>query len=290
MTRISSKVPPVCLDRLEARVLLSGVSVSGGTLTIEGTPGDDTVVLRLSNYLPNPVVLGQWTVNFNGQLTYFDRSLIQRVQVSLGDGNDSFRYGDPDDNGELTTISGGNGNDTIMGSYRTDVIDGGAGNDVIDGWSGDDTIRGGPGSDTLTISQGVPKNLAEIFGGPGNDTISARLHVIIHGGFGSDLIHTAGSAAYGDAGNDTLVGDYGNDLLYGGAGNDSISGGGGGQDTLYGETGQDTLIGGAGGASLLMGGASRDLLISQPGATDTLRGGAGKDTLLGQAGEDVMVQ
>lgn len=289
MTRISSDASPVCVDRLEARVLLSGASVSGGTLTIDGTSGDDTVVLRLSNYLPDPIALGQWTVNFNGQVTYFARGLIQRVQVSLGDGNDSFRYGDPDDNGELTTISGGNGNDTIMGSYRTDVIDGGTGNDVIDGWAGDDTLSGGAGRDTLTISQGVPQNLAQIFGRGGNDTISARLHVIIHGGAGNDLIHTAGSTAYAGAGDDTIVGDYGNDLIYGGEGNDSISGGGGGNDTLYGQSGRDILVGGAG-ASLLQGGTGRDLLISQPQTTDTLRGGAGNDTLLGQAGEDVMVQ
>jgi Ca2+-binding RTX toxin-like protein len=288
MTQNPSPSLPACIDRLESRLLLAGVSLSDGTLLIDGSNRDDTVLMRLDIYFPDLQPHGDWVVVLNGQRTVWTRGLVDRVVVSLGNGNDSFRYGDPDDNGELTTVYGGNGNDTIMGSYRTDVIYGGNGNDVIEGWAGDDTIHGGNGRDTIAMSQGTPKVLGYIFGDGGDDTITARRRVIIYGGAGNDLIHTSGSTVYGGAGNDTIIGDYSDDLIYGGPGNDSISGVGG-HDTLFGQAGRDTLVGGFG-SSQLLGGPGRDLLTSRPGVPDTLNGGPSHDTLLGQPGEDVLIQ
>jgi Ca2+-binding RTX toxin-like protein len=54
----------------------------------------------------------------------------------------------------LTTLLGGDGNDTILGNDSADLIDGGAGDDSINGGGGDDTILPGTGNDTIDAGEG----------------------------------------------------------------------------------------------------------------------------------------
>jgi VCBS repeat-containing protein len=115
------------------------------------------------------------------------------------------------------TINGSNGDDWINGLGGNDILNGGNGNDVIDGGTGNDTIDGGNGNDTIA-------------GGDGNDTIL--------GGNGNDIVD-------GGDGNDTINGGNGNDIVLGGAGNDNLTGDNG-DDDFTGGSGDDTIDGGNG--------------------------------------------
>jgi VCBS repeat-containing protein len=123
-------------------------------------------------------------------------------------GNDTINGSNGDD-----TINGLGGSDTINGGNGSDTIDGGGGDDVIDGGNSNDTIQGGTGNDTIN-------------GGNGNDVIDGGAdNDNIDGGNGNDTI-------FGNAGNDNLLGDNGDDSFTGGAGDDIIDGGNG-FDTAY---------------------------------------------------------
>jgi VCBS repeat-containing protein len=76
----------------------------------------------------------------------------------------------------VTTITGGNGNDTITGGTSQDNINGGNGQDTIRGGSGDDIIHGGNGGDILDGEGGND----QLFGDNGDDRLI--------GGDGDDLI------------------------------------------------------------------------------------------------------
>ena len=124
--------------------------------------------------------------------------------------------------GDLRTLSIGNGDDFIAGNSGDNTIFGNGGSDNLQGRGGDDSLFSGSGDDLL-------------FGGEGNDIL------------------------FGEAGNDTLFGEAGDDLLRGGAGNDVLFGGAGadifvlasgeGVDSILDFESRD-LIGLAGGLSL----------------------------------------
>jgi Ca2+-binding RTX toxin-like protein len=105
------------------------------------------------------------------------------------------------------------------------------------------------------------------------DELLGRVNEIrFFGNGGNDLFTndtSVRSAAFGQAGRDTLVGGSGRDLLNGGSEADVLRGRGG-DDILVGGSGNDSLVGGVG----------RDLLIGGLGS-DTLSGGSGEDILIG---------
>jgi VCBS repeat-containing protein len=76
----------------------------------------------------------------------------------------------------VTTIYGGNGNDSITGSSTQDALNGGNGQDTIHGGDGDDIIHGGNGGDILDGEAGND----ELYGDNGDDRLI--------GGDGDDLI------------------------------------------------------------------------------------------------------
>src|SRR5207248_7265334 len=104
---------------------------------------------------------------------------------------------------------------------------------------------------------------------------------------------TAGSAAGGDAGGDTLFGitnlvgsQYGDTLA--GDGSDNLLVGGGGDDALRSGGGNDTLVGGRG-ADVLDGGAGTDTAVysgSSTGVTVNLATGADSG---GEAAGDTLI-
>jgi Ca2+-binding RTX toxin-like protein len=217
------------IERLEDRTVPTGItgSVQNGILTITGTAGDDTIIVRSFNKTvtvdgttieaeAGRVVInagaGNDVIRLDSQ--NFARSVALRAPatVNCGDGNDLVHGTNVGD-----IVLGQNGNDSLFGGSGRDYFNGGDGLDVIDGGGGDDLLSGGLGNDSVT-------------GGIGNDTM--------YGDAGSDTID-------GGAGNDNVSGDAGADSIVGGLGNDTINGGADG-DYLEGSGGDDRLLGSAG--------------------------------------------
>ncbi len=130
--------------------------VSGTTLRVGGTTGDDVISAELDG---TDILITRNGVE--------DRTLaagITRVVIDASTGNDSVGPldlgamrsvligGDGADNlmGGLgrEIIYGGNGNDTLVGANRSDTLIGEAGDDIFNGGGSADSIDGGFGNDT----------------------------------------------------------------------------------------------------------------------------------------------
>jgi RTX calcium-binding nonapeptide repeat (4 copies) len=109
--------------------------VHAGTLEITGTPGADTIALRLAPGGPTTLqvdVGGDGTADFS-----FDTSTFTAINVQAGDGAD--------------TVTGSNG----LAPLGRLTIDGGRGNDTLLGGDGSDVLIGGPGNDTIAGNRGT---------------------------------------------------------------------------------------------------------------------------------------
>jgi hypothetical protein len=169
------------MESLERRELMAGLTATwtNGTLTVVGTTGDDTVVVRQVNGLMS---VANTVVRANGgAYQSVAAGLVRNIQIFTGAGNDriylnSERLGGQPifapaliyagDGNDIVfggagndRIFGGNGNDFLVGGYGHDVIFGEAGNDVLIGdnywdgrlintqWDGNDQLIGGAGVD-----------------------------------------------------------------------------------------------------------------------------------------------
>ena len=240
------------VENLEGRLLLTAVLSARGTLNVQGTAGDDTVIV--SRHPSNDTLV---RVNINGVLQNFSKAAVRRIEMYGLPGNDNLKL---DDSLAIisrkgATLFGGTGNDTLAGGTAGITLNGYNGADSILGGSQNDLVIGGDGNDT-------------IIGGRGNDRVFA--------GDGADFVR-------GWLGNDMLYGDQANDTLFGEGGNDSI--GGDGEDRLF-FTGQadpanfagnDSLNGGDGDDWLV--GGRQSATLNDNNGTDTLTGGAGNDVL-----------
>ncbi len=183
------------------------IDVAGQT-TIEGTSGDDTVVLTHvttntdgfqvaggAGYIANTTGL-----TINGELsTGGDLSIDVAATIDAGDGNDTVHAGDLGNN-----------------------VFGGSGDDVLYGGKLDDWLLGGDGNDTLNAGGAASYTL----GGNGN---------YLNGGAGDDML-------IGREGSDWLEGGDGTDVLEGGDGGDILAGGAGAGDILRGGRGDDQYL------------------------------------------------
>lgn len=226
------------------------------------------------------------------------------------------------DNGvDVDTLVGGNGNDRIFAGYG-DMVSGGAGIDYLyvsfqgatsgvsaDFRQGSVTIGGGTITDVESISLVIGSNYADAidlrlvdqsgysdygaaFGMAGNDTIVAGYYTMnVFGGDGEDVLDGRSSQylsnLFGDAGDDTL---YANNSGFadanGGTGNDLIYAGGG---NSRGGEGNDRIILGASSYSpTLFGDAGDDLIDASNGTPGAIYGGSGADTLIGGAYADTI--
>jgi Ca2+-binding RTX toxin-like protein len=143
--------------------------VQGGTLTVTGTAGRDTLALRLKAGASGVL---QVDVGDDGSAEFeFDRSTFDRIQVLAGAGNDQIRIDQV--NGafadEATTLDGGRGNDVILGGDGNESLRGASGNDSIDGNRGADTSDMGRGNDSFTWDPGDGSDAIE--GRGGRDTL-----------------------------------------------------------------------------------------------------------------------
>ncbi|MGK9169221.1 hypothetical protein KXR53_23100 [Inquilinus limosus] len=215
----------------------------------------------------------------------------------------------PDDN-----LIGGAEDDTINGLGGNDgnvtALNGGAGNDIVNGDAGNDVLVGGTGADQLNGGDGVDN----VNYGQETQTAGIVINLVTNanGGQAAGDVLTGVEGVIGTNFADLMTGDGANNYFNGGLGDDTLSSGAG-NDTLVGGAGADTLDGGDGidlvayyfegpasGVSVNLetgttgGAAAGDTLtsIEQLAGTDfadTLTGDAGDNNLTGRAGDDVLV-
>lgn len=212
------------------------VTVSGGNLSISGTPYADTV----------SVSVDRWGILFevkesNSQTPFQKTTRVPVVNVT---GIITFQGGDGDDTFDNITsrasfAEGGNGNDTLRGGLAQvrNEFHGQAGNDVLYGGRGSDYLYGGDGNDWCFAGlDDVAYNLLD--GGNGHDEL--------YGSGGGDDLRGGGGDDYlsGAGGDDFLYGQSGRDALYGGVGSDRLDGGEGDgkADYLNGGAGADQFV------------------------------------------------
>lgn len=211
-------------ESMEDRRLMAGsIDLDGGVLEIQGTNGDDVVVVTQLHRLD----LVRVTIETDGeqQIEFFNLDDVDSIEFYGGNGDDSF-------SNSYTNISatayGGYGNDTLIGGNKNDYFYGQDGNDRIYGYGGDDVLVGGSGNDIMRGGLGADY----MYGQSGNDDLNGESgNDRISGGSGHDYL-------YGGTGNDRLYGDSGNDRLYGQSGDDDLWGGSG-TDRFYGGSGFD---------------------------------------------------
>jgi hypothetical protein len=163
------------------------VKVVDATLNVDGSGGDDSILLRIR---PNAPTILQVLAS-GRQVGNIDRSRFGSIRVDGNDGNDAIVVDESFGTFTATTpttIDGGAGNDTLIGDTGPVRLAGGAGNDLLLGGDAVDELFGGDGNDTLDGNKA--NDVA--FGGAGDDTF------IWDPGDASDTFD-------GEAGTDTLV-------------------------------------------------------------------------------------
>jgi Ca2+-binding RTX toxin-like protein len=182
-----------CAAAFPAAAQADVASFDGSTVTVQGTEGNETLVLSVQNpgyvqvntdsagagctyndalqYAECPIASGGVQVNAGGgNDTVSDLDLSSgslpdgALRVDLGPGDDKFTGGA---GGEAVT--GGPGADELTGRGGDDKLDGGDGNDKLYGNGGRDQLLGGAGDDVLDgdVYDGVNADLID--GGPGMD-------------------------------------------------------------------------------------------------------------------------
>lgn len=288
----------VSYQTLEDRNVLSAnpiISLDGGTLTIDGSSGDDTVYVRIAG---GEVQASYRTDGSDFRTEYFPQDEVTDFRFNGGDGDDHIV-----NRTTLTLVAYGNrGNDRLIGGRGNDELHGGPGDDVLNGFIGDDSLHGDYGNDILSGWHGNDELYGwygddVILGGTGDDYISGYVgNDWADAGDGDDVLrgHEGNDHLIGGNGDDEIYGFTGHDHLYGGEGDDYISGytgsdfiaGAGGDDILKGHEGVDRIFGGDG-DDLLYGWHGNDLLNGMAG-DDEIWGGDGDDNLRGEAGDDIL--
>ncbi len=123
------------------------------TVTVDGTTGDDVVVVAGQG--SDVQVVGLSThITVSGAEPAFDR-----LTVSASDGSDVVDASGLAAVSIPLVIAGGAGDDVLIGGEGDDTIAGGEGDDVLLGGEGTDTLDGGPGDDTLIDGEIVTDGL-----------------------------------------------------------------------------------------------------------------------------------
>ena len=164
-------------DDIDVALNTSFATLDNGTLTVNGTAGNDTIALTSDG--------ATLTATLNGVSSPFLLSSITSINVNGQTGNDLITLGA---NVPAASVQGGPGADTITASNAdNNTLGGGKGADVITAGSGDDLIHGGQGLDSLIAGTGNDS----IFGGLGNDTLRAGPgDDVLNGGAGVNSMHT----------------------------------------------------------------------------------------------------
>lgn len=143
-----------------------------GGLVVQGTDGDDVIVIRRRVTAGGPEAVLQ----INGVESAVRYSNGQTIRVFAGKGNDVVVMDESTAVTWSSQLYGEAGNDTLIGASRGDLLDGGNGKDALLGLGGDDTLVGGKGDDALNGGAGADLLLGEdgndaLDGGAGSDTM-----------------------------------------------------------------------------------------------------------------------
>jgi hypothetical protein len=167
------------LESLENRQLLSLPVLSNGTLMVNGTSGDDQIVISR-----DPVTAGVLRVAVNKSVNTVDEIQVKKITINGLEGNDNILMDQSLGKIAIPIYAvGGLGNDTITGGYGGDYLQGGPGNDMLRGNAGKDLLDGGAGDDQLYGAGGIDA----LIGGSGKDALYT-------GGDSRDSVDTGGNA------------------------------------------------------------------------------------------------
>lgn len=251
---------------------LPGVGTS--TFYSEGREGDD--LWNVGVFAPNFTILGGQgndvvTTNVAGLgVIGTDPLFLSGATIELNQGEDEFGNRQFSIDATISTLQGGQGNDTLwIGNAQSSYFNGNRGDDFLgmdDNLSPSNTDRssifGGQGNDRLEIELGRDNSALTnslVGGNLGNDVIlidvdSSAAGTIFDGGDGDDFLSASDTAVGTSQADLTMVGGAGNDSVTGGDGDDSIAGNDG-DDFLVGAFGRDTVAGGNG-ADVVSGGSN----------------------------------
>jgi Ca2+-binding RTX toxin-like protein len=314
---------------LELRAATGGGDGAADTVTVNGTQGDDSILVGGDTGGVSVTGLPA-AVN-----VFFQDPALDQLVVNAQGGNDvvnaqSLRAGSIG-----LTLNGGAGADFLIGSDGADTVNGGQGNDTALLGSGDDTFiwNPGDGSDTVEGQGGVDRMLFNGANIGENIEISAngsrvrftrdvasitmdlnnveRIDFIAKGGADriavGDLTGThvaevnlvlASPTGGGDGAADTVIlnGTNGDDVIQvaGAAGGATVLGLAARVNISGAEAANDRLtINALGGDDVVtatsLAADTIGLLEDGGDGDDVLIGGAGNDTLLGGAGDDVLI-
>jgi uncharacterized protein YkwD len=118
-------------------------NLTNGILTIEGTSGNDTILVR------------QVGTNLTAAGQTFAATSVRSIVVSGESGNDTLTVDVSVT--KPSRVYGGMGNDTVVGGTGDDMLFGGFGDDRLYGRSGNDRLFGGGGRDL--VDGGLGRNL-----------------------------------------------------------------------------------------------------------------------------------
>ncbi|HEX8913688.1 MAG TPA: hypothetical protein VF796_15115, partial [Humisphaera sp.] len=271
--RLNDDTPPPAGIRL----------LSSGTLSVDGTSGNDTIRLTVTG----PTL----TVESRGVVRTFATSKVKRAFIDAGDGDDRVTVVAPDTLD--VRITGGKGNDRIDGGT---YANGGDGDDYLV-VRGTGFASGGNGADTVdqsfaeaSVIRGQGEDVSVIGGYDGDFardvlTFASRPTPLVLSVTNSDYVLESFDVVIGTAFDDTMqlvpesfdwfdypvrfAGGPGNDTLIGGRGSDLLDGGPG-RDRLIGGEGYDTLLARDGEADVVDGGPDDDVALVDP--IDTVTG------------------
>nr|MBA3272887.1 hypothetical protein [Chthoniobacterales bacterium] len=263
-TRSARELLLALFEPLERRAYLNGASfasLSGtGTLYVVGDASNNEITVTFTND-------GMANAVCDGDTLSFDASSVRRIKVNAGDGNDRVVITAP----RVSTILGGDGNDTLTGGRENDSLDGAAGDDVLDGGAGDDFLAGGEGFDTAdyasrtngfafdfkiseTNGEFAIEDPVEIDGFSTarseslNETDRIGYFIEAFGGTEDmDTFSTVGHFGspryfYGRGGNDSYFGAYESEAVcHGGDGNDTFEVVERAEETIYAGAGDDRI-------------------------------------------------
>ncbi|WP_026909446.1 calcium-binding protein [Patulibacter minatonensis] len=192
------------------------VSRSGGTITVVGTSGADSITVeqldRSVTFSVNAPAAFTIGAGCSGREQQVVCPSAKALRVRLGGGADRFRdFNDP--------------------RYRL-TLDGGAGDDdVLTTTSEALRLTGGDGDDRLHVDE-AGSHARTLLGGAGDDDL--------FGGYGNAQ-STARGTVDGGAGDDRVVGGAGVDRIRGGARNDAVTSRDGHRDRVDCGPGRDTI-------------------------------------------------
>jgi Ca2+-binding RTX toxin-like protein len=169
---------------LDLGASIRGANAPADTVVINGTSGDDTIIVTNNNGVVTISGLAEEVTisNFEAQ----DHIVIN----GLG-GDDVIQASGL--TGMLLTANGGDGDDVLIGSPGNDILTGGNGDDVLIGGAGQDVLDGGTGNNILIQAPVVaPGSNANTVGTSTASDGSQASNVALLGQFMASSFVTAG--------------------------------------------------------------------------------------------------